>query len=115
MKAVALLIFKNNKLLSESFQFEDIKKSWMPWQAWQAPLSRLLGANAEQTRFKTHITEVANDLLKLVNPTDHTVIRSETFEEYTAHLLITASDKTTNFSEGKTEDKIGFFIVVFNI
>jgi len=74
-EAIGLMIYHDQKLISEAFQLANTKFAWLPW--------------SEQAKFKETAHQLAQDLLKDLKLLDYTIIRSETLAKYQVHLLLT--------------------------
>lgn len=74
-EALGLMIYRDQKLISEAYHLNNTKFAWLPW--------------SEQNKFKVIAQQLAQDLLKDLKPQNYTIIRSEILTKYQVHLLLT--------------------------
>ena len=74
-KLIALLIFTDKKINSQAYRLENTEFSWIPFT----------GSN----KFKQKIAGIVESLLQEVGADQYTIIRSETYSEYTINILQT--------------------------
>jgi predicted DNA-binding protein YlxM (UPF0122 family) len=100
MSLVGLLVFENsyefsNELVSTGPK-DSNSENTQEWiricEVYQLPQSKLINFLSpwltEQNRFKKLAREIGAELLTTVVPREHTIIRSETFERHTIHVLV---------------------------